>query len=66
MSMPCTIPAPAPYVRASWGRFERFLARCLGRSPTSDALTRALRAFARWIWAEGFTAEHRLKELRLP
>jgi len=33
---------------------------------TLNQHARALRAFARWLWDEGFTAEHRLDRLRMP
>ncbi len=33
---------------------------------TLNQHARALRAFARWLWDEGFTAEHRLDRLKLP
>ena len=49
-------------------RFADVPERCGGRlaPATLNQHARALRAFARWLWDEGFTAEHRLDRLRLP
>ena len=49
-------------------RFADVPERCGGKlaPATLNQHARALRAFARWLWDEGFTPEHRLERLRLP
>ena len=49
-------------------RFADVPERCGGKlaPATLNQHARALRAFAHWLWDEGFTPEHRLERLRLP